>query len=67
MSTLNQTTVLTGAEMARECGISRQGWECWIKTHEHRFPPDFKLVMGAKVISAWLPSSAKRILEARQP
>lgn len=67
MSTLNNTYVLTGAEVARECGITRQGFELWIKDHGHQHPPDFTLKMGAKTISAWLPSSAARILEARQP
>lgn len=66
MSTLNGTYCLTGAEVARECGITRQGFELWIKKHERRFPPDGELCMGNKVIHWWWPSSAARILEARQ-
>jgi hypothetical protein len=67
VSKINGVPVLTGAEMATECGITRQSWEGWIARHEDKFPPDFQLEMGKKVISAWLPSTAKRIVEARQP
>lgn len=67
MISVNGTKALTAAEIAARCGITRQGFEWWIKTRIERFPPDYTVEMGRQTIQGWLPTSVDRIVEARQP